>query len=770
LNSNVVLDGCLVSLCSAGNGGDTVPYEAYPGGNGGYGGGVSSESSSVTITNSNISQNTSGTGAEGDAIADSGDGGYGGGIYCDDTSSVNIDNSTIQDNEAVSAGNVTATIAGRSGWGGGIYSLSPELLVHGSTIQNNKAADAVSGTDNGGSGGGIYCTTAVVTDSEIISNSSGNGGTSYDGGSSGGDGGGIYCESQLDISGSTISSNTTGLAPAASWEKGNGGNGAGIFGGPGSTLTINNCVIENNITGKGADSGIHAPGTNGHGGSGGGVYGAEVVITNSTIYNNITGAGGMGDIDQGGNGGFGAGIYSLNSLIAANCAILDNTTGDGGSSVGVGGNGGNGAGIYCVLASSVLVQNCTIAYNITGEAGSGFPAGDTGYGGGIYGNLNTEVVDSIFWSNMFDQLYGHDCSNITYCDIQDGECSGSTGNIASDPNFVTGPKGDYYLSQTDAGQSITSPCVDAGSDTAMNLGMWEYTTRTDEVGDLSVVDMGYHYHYQIGDINRDTKVNLIDFTMLSNNWAQRTPLEILSGSCTVDGDLGDWPADSMWRSLDQVYYGDPADVSNAEYALCWDETTHKIYAAVKVEDANHIFSDVYGTWNTSDRIEVHSQATAAGGTGWFGIYDIAQHYMVAPDTSTDSWAVLGDGLTVNPDMGLEYAVTVNGPTIKYEIGVTQFDNYGGISGGSTNISSLYEGEMVGFDIIASTRWATDFGMLSENLMTNKSTDADQFAKYILVNQTTSKGYTPLIGDIDEDSYVNLADLALMLRNWLYGVY
>ncbi|MEN6386916.1 MAG: right-handed parallel beta-helix repeat-containing protein [Phycisphaerales bacterium] len=64
-------------------------------------------------------------------------------------------------------------------------------------------------------------------------------------------------------------------------------------------------------------------------------------------------------------------------------------------------------------------------------------------------------------------------------------------NISRDPNFVLG----YYLSNKEAGQPITSVCVDAGSVLSGNLGMDKYTTRTDGVVDKagSLVDMGYHY-------------------------------------------------------------------------------------------------------------------------------------------------------------------------------------------------------------------------------------------------------------------------------------
>ena len=64
-------------------------------------------------------------------------------------------------------------------------------------------------------------------------------------------------------------------------------------------------------------------------------------------------------------------------------------------------------------------------------------------------------------------------------------------NINADPLFIDG----FFLSQIDAGQPITSPCVDAGSGDINNLDInfIGYTTRTDGVQDVGVVDMGYHY-------------------------------------------------------------------------------------------------------------------------------------------------------------------------------------------------------------------------------------------------------------------------------------
>jgi hypothetical protein len=63
-------------------------------------------------------------------------------------------------------------------------------------------------------------------------------------------------------------------------------------------------------------------------------------------------------------------------------------------------------------------------------------------------------------------------------------------------NVLGGNQGeddDFHLSQIAAGQTATSPCVDAGSDDADDLGMDDKTTRTDNVLDSGIVDLGLHY-------------------------------------------------------------------------------------------------------------------------------------------------------------------------------------------------------------------------------------------------------------------------------------
>jgi len=575
-------------------------------------------------------------------------------------------------------------------------------------------------------------------------------------------------------------------------------NGANAKGGgihcSGSSPTIENCIITNNkaIFGRHAYgggiycvsnsnpviigctiSGNRAKGYEHNGGYayGGGIYctaNSNPVITGCTISGNRA-QGGRGGDERGippappGGGGnaYGGGIYCSSTAIE-NCVIVSNVAdgGDGGDGIYMcGAPGGSAAagGIYCGAGTSI--ENCTVVGNTATGGQGGEPAGGNGASGagGIRAAATTTITDCIIWGNS-SQVSG--TPGISYSDVEGGYAG--EGNINADPCFVTGPEGDYYLSQVAAGQAFDSPCVDAGSDTAANLGMDMYTTRTDETGDAGIVDMGYHYSMpNPADIDGDGDVDFFDYVWFAMSWPYGTSHQIPKGSVVVDGDLSDWPASVEWRELDKVYWGNPNDVSVARFALQWDDVIDKVYAAVVVNDTNHVFLDEYVYWNASDRIEVYSQGDAEGGTGWSGIYDVAQHYYVAPDTIGGSWTTWALGGTLGEDAGLEYAVGVDGAEIIYEVGVRMFDNYGNFSGGETLLTDLHAGHVVGFDIVVCTRWDTvNFGMLSENLMTGKFNDAGKFAKYMLVDEIFSI-------DLDGNGVIDYGDVRVLADNWLW---
>ena len=229
---------------------------------------------------------------------------------------------------------------------------------------------------------------------------------------------------------------------------------------------------------------------NGSSTNGGGMYcnSSSPTITNCTFSGNVA---------TGGTQGVGGGIHISNSSpTITNCTFSGNTAYHGGgiaiesssptiancifSGNVVTGQIGAGGGIN-TFSSSSTITNCTFSGNTAERCGGGISAGfDDG----------TTITNSIIWGNSanesgpdMDCPFGtEDCPTVSYCNI--GEY---------DPLFISGPLGEYYLSQISAGQGADSPCVDAGSDTAENLDMNHKTTRIDSIIDSGMVDVGYHY-------------------------------------------------------------------------------------------------------------------------------------------------------------------------------------------------------------------------------------------------------------------------------------
>jgi len=296
-------------------------------------------------------------------------------------------------------------------------------------------------------------------------------------------GGGISC-----VSGSSpTSTNSTITNNAAAGADGHGG---GIFCYWYCNATIANCTISDNTAGQSAEN-----------------YGflwQEAVMT-----------------DQGAPYGGGMSLQEHDNSTVFNCLIIGNS-GDGGGGIAVGGY------------STSTIASCTISAN-TGN-----------HGGGIncHSSESTVIINCILWENVsgteiFSQ-YGP--PTVTYCDVEGGYAG--QGNIDEDPLFVSGPLHGYYLSETAAGQGADSPCIDAGSDTAANLGLDDRTTRTDEAPDVGIVDMGYHAEISPrirGDVDGNGIVDGLDLTAVLAAWdsvpghPRWNPAADLDGSGYIDG-------------------------------------------------------------------------------------------------------------------------------------------------------------------------------------------------------------------------------------------
>jgi hypothetical protein len=180
---------------------------------------------------------------------------------------------------------------------------------------------------------------------------------------------------------------------------------------------------------------------------------------------------------------------------------------------------GRGAGIYVEEGSPQIINNL-IEDNISDNDGAGITfyaechpelinntivgnrSGPNDFGGGIYfiHDWSSAVIrNCIIRGNSPGSIFTHGEESeldISWSNIEDGWPG--TGNIDADPLFCVGPWGGRYLSQTAAGQAVTSPCVDAGdpSDAAP-----DGTTRTDSAPDGGIVDMGFHHEIWAGGEN-----------------------------------------------------------------------------------------------------------------------------------------------------------------------------------------------------------------------------------------------------------------------------
>ena len=318
--------------------------------------------------------------------------------------------------------------------GGGIrcYQSSPE-------IRNNTIQD----------GAGIVC---YQSSPQIIDNLiSGNTVERF--------GAGIFCSDSSPLIMDNIISGNSGI------------NGGGIYCRASSPLIINNIISDNVTRGnvwRCRGGGIYC-------------YGSSPTIINCTIIGNRA----MGHARKYGGGGIDCNESSPNII---NCIISGNRSRVGG-------------GIGCAYNSSPSIHNSIIADNIAED------------GGGIYckhnssptvinttitdnrnsaifcWNASATILNSILWQNGNPEIVLNDATvEVTYSVVQGG--FPGAGNINAAPLFVSGPHGDYYLSQVAAGQNENSPCVDAGNPAS---GMVVGTTRTDSVRDTGIVDMGYHY-------------------------------------------------------------------------------------------------------------------------------------------------------------------------------------------------------------------------------------------------------------------------------------
>jgi|GEM_PF-5809489 len=325
-------------------------------------------------------------------------GANGGAIESFATSRLTITDSVIRGNRAeYGYGGFRGGFSG--GFGGGVAQDQGELVITGTTIEDNSAKY---------DGGGIWFRSNDGSDllqieqSTITGNAAGTGGF-YRGGGGAGSGGGVHIEvvdygGTFTVSDSTITSNSAsqggGLslyADALSTYS----NGAYLERG---TLTVSSTTIQGNTATR----------------AGGGLflYGEEdisdIVIADSQVLDNTVQSPYSGPQQRGG-GGFnaGGGVLFANDYGIGGMTITDTTISGNSASI-----GGGVAVIFESYGSPIRIETSTISGNSAESSGPGpvgYGYGPSGFGGGValfneeyiagapYGSL--DIIDSTISGN-----------------------------------------------------------------------------------------------------------------------------------------------------------------------------------------------------------------------------------------------------------------------------------------------------------------------------------------------------------------------------------
>jgi len=186
-----------------------------------------------------------------------------------------------------------------------------------------------------------------------------------------------------------------------------------------------------------------------------------------------------------------------------------------------------GEGRESVL-KNFIIRNSYMGVFIAGSSPtiSNITVVDNSYGIKAYAGAEMDVRSSIFWNNTEGDLF--QCQARYSCIEEGGE---GEGNIDADPLFADANNGDYHLLSERGRYSpmldlwvldeVTSPCIDGGDPMVdpteerqpnggmLNMGAYGGTAYAS----LSEWEMK-------GDINRDSVVNMIDFSIFAEYWLQ----------------------------------------------------------------------------------------------------------------------------------------------------------------------------------------------------------------------------------------------------------
>jgi hypothetical protein len=205
-----------------------------------------------------------------------------------------------------------------------------------------------------------------------------------------------------------------------------------------------------------------------------------------------------------------------------------------------------------------------------------------------------------------------------------------------------------------------------------------------------------------------------------------------AGRIRIDGQLNDW-RNIKWTPLDETLAGNPVNISNAQWALRWNDDA-MLYIAVRYDDAGIVLQNSCANSNAQDCVEIFVRGdTGSQPIDYSENQSSAQHYIfgLSKDKITP-WKKLANTDPFPAHNPATAAVTLSGNTFTYEIAVPLYDRFSAKSRRQSQTSEVAPEFEIGVDIaivdIGTNGYA---GMKSENTMPDKDRNADHIAEHTL---------------------------------------
>ena len=205
-----------------------------------------------------------------------------------------------------------------------------------------------------------------------------------------------------------------------------------------------------------------------------------------------------------------------------------------------------------------------------------------------------------------------------------------------------------------------------------------------------------------------------------------------AGRVRVDGQLNDW-RNVAWTPLDKTLAGNPINISNAQWAIQWDDEP-SLYIAVRYDDASIVLQDRYVNSNAQDCVEIYVRGdTGSKPVDYSKLQDSAQHYIFGlSKNKITAWKKLANIDRFPAHNPAKAAVRLDGRTFTYEIMVPLYDQFDAGSRRHSETTEVYTDLEIGVDIAIVDVGAKGFaGVVSENRMDDKDRNANRIAEHTL---------------------------------------